>query len=237
MPQLPCIATFLIQIVIFCQLNKHNQIYQDTYIICLTRISRVCINLDREGRPAISRLPPRGILGNGHVEGNALLLEFYMFTFSRQSHVTRDPLRLASFLTNFPYRTGLRCMNMNQCPHCIKNGRLDLIERLNEWGPTISRSDGENFHLVLGDRPLEYPAERSSGKSEMKSVGFWYLHEANGGSTETVVVILRRPPTGEVSLLRHLELVADKLFDKLHKSSRLPCLYEFDGHNLHQIHT
>jgi hypothetical protein len=156
-----------------------------------------------------------------------------MLTFSRQSHIIRDPLRLASFLTNFPYRTGLRWMNMSQCPHCIKNGRPDLIERLNEWGPTISRSDGENFHLVLGDRPLEYPAERSLGKSEMKSVGFWYLHEANGGSTETVVVILRRPPTNEVSLLRHLELVADRLYEKLRKSSSLPCLYEFDGQHLH----
>jgi hypothetical protein len=99
----------------------------------------------------------------------------------------------------------------------------------------ISRSDGENFHLVLGDRPLEYPAERSSGKSEMKSVGFWYLHEANGGSTETVVVILRRPPGGEVSLLRHLELVADKLYETLRKSGSLPCLYEFEGQYLHEV--
>ena len=71
--------------------------------------------------------------------------------------------------------------------------------RLNEWGPMISRSDGFDFHLVLGDRPIGYPAERAAGKSEMMSAGFWYQHEANGGSTETVVVIVRNPP--ELGLL------------------------------------
>ena len=69
----------------------------------------------------------------------------------------------------------------------------------------------------------------------MKSAGFWYVHEANGGSTETVVVILRRPPRGGVSLLHHLEAVADKLYEKLRKSNRLSRLYEFDGQNLHQL--
>jgi hypothetical protein len=108
-----------------------------------------------------------------------------------------------------------------------------MLERVTEWGPMISRSDGVNFHLVLGDRPVEYPAGQGAGKSDMVSAGFWYVHEANGGSTETVVVILRRPPFGGVSLLRHLETVADKLYEKLHKSSRLSCLYEFDGQWLH----
>ena len=102
-------------------------------------------------------------------------------------------------------------------------------------GPTISRSDGLNFHLVLGDWPIEYPAERASGKAEMMSAGFWYLHEANGGSAETVVVILRRRPIGGVSLLRHLEMAADKLYAKLGESSRLSCVYEFDGYRLHRV--
>ena len=102
-------------------------------------------------------------------------------------------------------------------------------------GPMISRSDGKNFHLVLGDRPIEYPQERSLGKSKMKSIGFWYVHEANGDSTETVVVILRRAPSHPVAFLHHLEAVADRLYDKLKKSSRPPCLYEFDGQYLRQI--
>jgi hypothetical protein len=129
----------------------------------------------------------------------------------------------------------LRWRNFNICPHCELNGRQYFLERLNERGPVISRSDGLRFHLVLGDRPIEYPQERSGGRSDMKSVGFWYLHEENGDSTETVVVILRRPPSGGVRLLRQLEVVADELFDKLSKSSRLPNIFEFDGQRLHQV--
>jgi hypothetical protein len=110
-----------------------------------------------------------------------------------------------------------------------------MLERQNEWGPMISRSDGINFHLVLGDRPIEYPSERIAGMSEMKSAGFWYVHEGNGDSTETVVVILRRPPKGGVELIRYLEMVADKLYEKLQKASRLPCLYEFNGQQLNQV--
>lgn len=125
--------------------------------------------------------------------------------------------------------------NFHICPHCQGKGRSYLIERLSEWGPVISRSDGATFHLVLGDRPIEYPAEKAAGKTEMMSAGFWYVHEANGESTETVVVILRRPPRGGVPLLRHLEIVADKLAEKLRKPGRLPCLYEFDGQQLHKV--
>jgi hypothetical protein len=122
--------------------------------------------------------------------------------------------------------------NFNVCPHCRENGRSQELERLNEWGPMISRSDGMTFHLVLGDKPIEYPAEKAAGKTEMVSAGFWYVHEANGGSTETVVVILRRPSVTDVSLLRYLETVADELYEKLRMSSHLSCLYEFDGQRL-----
>jgi hypothetical protein len=129
----------------------------------------------------------------------------------------------------------LRSMNFSTCPHCRAYGRPFMLERLNEWVPMISRSDGVNFHRVLGDRPIEYPSERAAGKSEMKSVGFWYVHERNSDSTETVVVILRRPPRGGFALMRHLEMVADQLYEKLRKASCLPCLYEFDGQRLHQV--
>src|SRR5260370_42246642 len=149
-----------------------------------------------------------------------------MLTFSRRPHYDGDPSLSTSGLLERPRPPRLRWMNFNICPHCRANGRPGALERLNEWGPIISRSDGLNFHLVLGDRPIEYPAERASCKTEMMSAGFWYVHEANGGSTRTVVVILRRPPIGGVSLLRHLEMVADKLYDKLRKTSRLPCVYE-----------
>jgi hypothetical protein len=116
-----------------------------------------------------------------------------------------------------------------------KKGGPDILDRLNEWGPVISRSDGMLFHLVLGDRPLEYPAEKSAGKTAMESAGFWYVHEGNGGSTETVVVIVRRSSGRGIRLLGHLETVADRLAEKLSKQNRLSCLYEFDGRRLHQI--
>jgi hypothetical protein len=64
--------------------------------------------------------------------------------------------------------------------------------------------------------------------------GFWYVHEGNESSTETVVVLLRRPPRG-VALLPYLDTVADKLYEKLRKLGRLPSLYEFDGQYLREV--
>ena len=163
----------------------------------------------------------------------ALLWEHQMFRFSWWTHFGIAPTRSATVLLSHP--PGLRWMNFTVCPHCQAHGRPCMLERLNEWGPMISRSDGINFHLLLGDRPIEYPSERAAGKSEMKSAGFWYVHEANGDSTETVVVILRRAPKGGVALIRYLEIVADKLYEKLQMASRLPCLYEFDGQRLRLV--
>jgi hypothetical protein len=137
--------------------------------------------------------------------------------------------------------------NFGVCPHCQKKGGPFLLDRLNDEGPMISRSDGESFHLVLGDRPISFPAEKSSGRTEMMTAGFWYVSEAKAGSreseeftgtrglTETVVVILRKPPKGEVLLMRHLELVADTLAEKITKLGRLATFYEFDGGQLHQV--
>jgi hypothetical protein len=158
-----------------------------------------------------------------------------MLTFTRRSEVTSNATRPPDTKINRTRQPKLRWENFNICPHCLANGRLVLAEGPNEWGPIVSRSDGVNFHLVLGDRPISYPAKSPIVCRQMMSVGFWYVHEANGASTEAVVVILRRPPRGGTPLLHHLEAVADKLFEKLKKSSRLPCIYEFDGRQLHQI--
>jgi len=92
----------------------------------------------------------------------------------------------------------------------------------------ISRSDGRFFHIVLGDRPIEYPAEREAGPSNIMSVGFWYVHDATGVETETVVVILRRPPQEQVKLYRHIKMLPDILAFELERRRRLPSLYEFD---------
>jgi hypothetical protein len=131
--------------------------------------------------------------------------------------------------------------NFQVCPHCERLGRQSIVERLDERGPVISRSDGESFHLVLGDRPISYPAEKSSGKTGMMTVGFWYVRERNRESgemtpcTETVVVILRKPPTSGVSLMRHLEKLADHLAERLIKPGDLATLYEFEGTRLQRV--
>ena len=159
-----------------------------------------------------------------------------MLTFIRHAHRGAESPRSTTSSSDADRQPRVRWRDFSLCPHCRANGRPSLLVRLQEWGPMISRSDGFDFHLVLGDRPIEYPAERAAGKSEMMSAGFWYQHEANGGSTETVAVILRKPPRDGASLLRHLESVADRLYRELCKSGRLACLYEFDGHQLREFH-
>jgi hypothetical protein len=81
----------------------------------------------------------------------------------------------------------------------------------------------------------------------MMTAGFWYVTEQKvdswgtreyprpTGSTQTVVVILRKPPRHGVELTRHLETVADRLADKLAKPEELATLYEFYGDQLHRV--
>ena len=201
----------------------------------MTRLPWVCIKHAVEGRFVRSHHPLRGRLGDAPTKWDALPLESFMLPSARRPHAGPNPLRSANVPAGNARPPRLRWMNFSRCPHCIANGRPGMPERINDWGIMISRSDGKKSHLILGDRPIEYPAVRTSGKTEMMSAEFWYVHEGNGGSTETVVVILRRLAGGGITLLRDLETVADKLFEKLRKSSRLSPLYEFDGKHLHQL--
>jgi hypothetical protein len=128
--------------------------------------------------------------------------------------------------------------NFGVCPHCQKKGGLLVLERLNDEDPVISRSDGESFHIVLGDKPISFPAEESSGRTATMTAGFWYVSErraespGTGGFTETVVVMLRKPPKSGTPLMRHLELLADTLAEKINLEGRLSTYYEFDGRQL-----
>lgn len=127
--------------------------------------------------------------------------------------------------------------NFQMCPHCERKGRKPFVERIDDCAPIISRSDGETFHLVLGDRPTSYPAEKSSGKTDKVTAGFWYVKEQDdrsGVSAGTVVVMLRKPPGG-VGLLRQLEIVVDKLVERINKTSFVGTFYEFDGDRLSKI--
>jgi hypothetical protein len=126
--------------------------------------------------------------------------------------------------------------NFQSCPHCEKRGCNPFVERINDVAPLISRSDGETFHLVLGDRPISYPAEKSSGKTDMVTAGFWYVRERNpegkgAALAGTVVVKLRKHPRG-FEMLRQLEIVADRLVEKIQKTPFIEPFYEFDGDRL-----
>jgi len=124
--------------------------------------------------------------------------------------------------------------NFHLCPHCRKQGRPALVETLDKDGPIITRSDGETFHLILGDKPISFPAERPK-ESEVMTAGFWYVHEANGEFTQTVVVLLRRPRRRGVSLVHHLEMIADRLAEKLKNPRHFATLYEFYGNRLRRV--
>jgi hypothetical protein len=128
--------------------------------------------------------------------------------------------------------------NFGACPHCQKKGESFLLEQPDEEEPVISRSDGESFHLVSGDTPISFPADKSSGKPAMMTAGFWYVSESRpgspgtGGFTETVVVVLRNPPKSGTLLRHHLELLADTLAEKIRLEGQLSTFYEFDGSQL-----
>ena len=180
-------------------------------------------------------MPLRGKLGDDPAPRDALHLAFKMGILNRCLQIADGLWNLPDSSAVRPRGSGFLWRNFNTCPHCQKHVRLELIDRLNEWGPIISRSDGATFHIVLGGRPLAYPAGRPAGKTGMMSVGFWYAHDVYGDSRESLVVILRDPPSGGVSLVRYLETIADKLSDQLRKAGCLPCLCVFDGQRLKQL--
>jgi hypothetical protein len=125
--------------------------------------------------------------------------------------------------------------NFTVCPHCEKKGRTSVVKPLNQSGVVISRSDGESFHVFLGDRPIAFPSERRSRKTTSIAAGFLYVSERNGienAFTNTVVVLLRTSLRG-ARLLSRLELVADRLAKLLAKMGQLETTYEFSGNKLH----
>ena len=125
--------------------------------------------------------------------------------------------------------------NFNLCPHCIRHGEPGLLGRLCESMPMISRSDGKTFHVLLADRPLVYPQERTSATPSCVSVCFWYSHVATGSTTHAVVVILPDARLGQPVLFRVIDSVADLLAAELLHADSLACLYEYSGNTLRRV--
>lgn len=115
--------------------------------------------------------------------------------------------------------------NFNVCRHCEWNGEEALLFRLSEGIPMISRSDGKNFHLLLADRPLPYPAERGVGATPTMSVCFWYLYGTDRNSTKSTVVLFEGIPGPKANLFRQIEFIADVLADELLRHQSLAVFY------------
>jgi hypothetical protein len=91
----------------------------------------------------------------------------------------------------------------------------------------ISRSDGQCFHLLLADRPLPYPIEKSAGPTKKLSVCFWYCHVRRPKCTLSCIVILPGRRTNHPSLYRKIELIADLLTGELVREADLADVYEY----------
>ena len=125
------------------------------------------------------------------------------------------------------YEAEVAYRNFNLCPHCLEHGEPALLCRLRESLPMISRSDGQRFHLVLADRPLPYPLERSAGPTRRISVCFWYSHVNQPAETRSTIVILRATETNCPEIFRTIETVADLLAAELVRQGCLADFYEF----------
>jgi hypothetical protein len=125
--------------------------------------------------------------------------------------------------------------NFNVCPHCEWRGEEPTLGRLSESMPMISRSDGRNFHLLLADRPLAYPAERETGSTERLSLCFWYSHVGGASRTQSTIVLLPGLLDRTLGLFRQIEFVADLLVAELLNRQSLAGLYDLQGNSLHEL--
>jgi hypothetical protein len=126
---------------------------------------------------------------------------------------------------SLPRSTGL-LRNFNLCPHCLQQGQPGPLLRLRESMPMISRSDGHSFHLVLADRPLPYPLERSAGPSKRLSLCFWYTPPKQPASNFSTIVILDGLRGNHPLVYRRIETVADLLAEELAAREQLAEVYE-----------
>ena len=124
--------------------------------------------------------------------------------------------------------------NFNLCPHCELLHEDPLLLRMNEGMPMISRSDGKNFHLVLADRPLPYPAECASGQSEEKSLCFWYSYRNSGSANRSTVVLVPSKAKGAAGY-REIEFIADLLAAKLLRKPEVAVFYRLCGSFLQEL--
>jgi hypothetical protein len=125
--------------------------------------------------------------------------------------------------------------NFNVCPHCEWIGEEALLFRFSEGIPMISRSDGRNFHLLLADRPLPYPAELGADPAQTVSVCFWYAYGEKKAATKSAVVLIESRAHLKEKLYRQIEFIADVLADELIRRRELAIFYNLQGNSVLEL--
>ena len=125
--------------------------------------------------------------------------------------------------------------NFNVCPHCEWNGEEALLFRLSEGIPMISRSDGRNYHLLLADRPLPYPAERSGNPTRTVSACFWYVYGADQNATRSTVALFAGSFGPKANIFRQIEFIADLLSDELQQRRSLAAFCSIQGNEILEL--
>ena len=125
--------------------------------------------------------------------------------------------------------------NFNVCPHCEWIGEEAVLFRFSEGIPMISRSDGRNFHILLADRPLPYPAELGAGPTQTVSVCFWYAYGEEKTSTKSAVILLESCACRKEKLYRQIEFIADLLADELLRRRELASFYHLQGDSILEL--
>lgn len=138
-------------------------------------------------------------------------------------------------LYSFPVPFKIEFRNFNLCPHCEQQGQDPLLQRLTEGIPMISRSDGKNFHLLLADRPLAYPAERAAGPAQRLSLCFWYSQASGTSVTKSSLVLIPADLKKDPKIFRVIEFIADLLTDKLLQQQAIGAFYDLQGITLREI--
>ena len=99
----------------------------------------------------------------------------------------------------------------------------------------ISRSDGRNFHLLLADRPLPYPAELGADPAQTVSVCFWYAYGEKKAATKSAVVLIESRAHLKEKLYRQIEFIADVLADELIRRRELAIFYNLQGNSVLEL--
>jgi hypothetical protein len=132
-----------------------------------------------------------------------------------------------------PSQTEFR--NFNVCPHCEWIGEEALLFRFSEGIPMISRSDGRNFHLLLADRPLPYPAEVGDDPTQTVSVCFWYAYGEEKAATKSAMVLFESCARAKEKLYRQIEFITDLLADELLRRRDLAIFYTLQGNSILEL--